>query len=139
MERVKIPPVAPQRLLVVKLAEVGDALVMLLPALRALRQGLPTTQIDVLTTGGGAAVIRGSGFYDDLILFDKHRFDKPTQLLRPANIRHALQLGWDLRSRKYDAVMLLHHLSTRFGALKYAAFCYATGASRRLGLQNGRG
>jgi ADP-heptose:LPS heptosyltransferase len=139
MERVNLPPVAPQRLLVVKLAEVGDALVMLLPALRALRQGLPTTRIDVLTTSGGAAVIRGSGFYDDLILFDKHRFDRPAQLLRPTNIWHALQFGWDLRSRHYDAVMLLHHLSTRFGALKYAAFCYATGARRRLGLHNGRG
>ncbi len=129
----------PKRLLVVKFAEIGDALLMLMPALRALREGLPETRIDVLTTGAAAAVLRGSGLYDDIILFDKHRFDTPGELLRPSNLGYGIRLGWKLHSKGYDAVMLLHHLATRFGALKYAAFCYATGAPRRLGLDNGRG
>jgi ADP-heptose:LPS heptosyltransferase len=134
--RVSAPP--PARLLAVQLAEIGNAL-LIMPALRALRDGLPQARIDVLTTGGGAAVLRGSGLCDDLIIFDKHRFDRPRDLLRPANLWRALRLGWQLRSSGYDAVVLFHHLSTRFGALKYAAFCYATGAPRRLGLDNGRG
>jgi len=133
-----VTPPAPRRLLVVQLAELGNAL-LIMPALQALRAGLPEMRLDVLTTGGGAAVLRGSGLYDELILFDKHRFDQPRDLLRPDNIWRALCLGWTLRSAGYDAVMLFHHLSTRFGALKYAAFCYATGAPRRLGLDNGRG
>jgi heptosyltransferase-2 len=76
---------------------------------------------------------------DRLIVFDKHRFDRSVQLLHPANIWRALRLGWNLRMANYDAVLLFHHLSTPQGALKYAAFCAATGAPRRLGLDNGRG
>ena len=128
----------PARLLVVKLAELGDAL-QISPALRELRRALPETRIDMLTTAGGAAVLRGLEQVDRLIIFDKHRFDRPAQLLQPANIWRALQLGWQLRTAGYDAVLLFHHLSTRQGALKYAAFCAATGAPRRLGLDNGRG
>ena len=128
----------PERLLVVKLAEIGDVL-LIMPALKALREGLPRTSIDVLTTASGAAVLGGSGLYDEIILFDKHRFDTPRDLLRPVNLWYALQLGRKLHRRRYDAVMLFHHLATRFGSLKYAAFCYATGAPRRLGLDNGRG
>jgi heptosyltransferase-2 len=129
----------PKRLLVVKLAEIGDVLLMALPALRALRAELPETRIDVLTTAAGAAVLRGSGLYDRLILLDKHRFDAPRDLLRPANALYAARFLWSLRAGGYDAVMLLHHLSTWQGTLKYAAFCAATGAPLRLGLQNGRG
>jgi heptosyltransferase-2 len=122
----------------VKLAELGDAL-QISPALRELRRGLPDTRIDVLTTAGGAAVLRGMNLADRLIIFDKHRFDRTAQLVQPANIWRALQLGRELRRAKYDAVLLFHHLSTHQGTLKYAAFCTAAGAPRRLGLDNGRG
>ena len=125
-------------MLVVKLAEIGDAL-LITPALRALRHGLPSARIDVLTTAGGAAVLRGTGLCDDVVAFDKHRFDTLAGVLRPANLWYAAGLGRQLSSAGYDAVVLFHHLSTRFGALKYAAFCYASGAPRRLGLDNGRG
>ena len=128
----------PERLLVVKLAEIGDAL-LIMPALQALRAALPATRIDVLTTAGGAAILRDSTLYDKLILFDKHRFDTPRDMVRLGSIGHALWLWRTLLAGRYDAVMLLQHLSTSFGTLKYAAFCYATGAPRRLGLDNGRG
>lgn len=131
-------PAPPARLLVVKLAELGDAL-QISPALRELRRALPDTRIDVLTTAGGAAVLRGMDLADRLIIFDKHRFDRTSQLIQPANLWRAFQLGRELRAAKYDAVMLFHHLSTAQGALKYAAFCMASGAPRRLGLDNGRG
>lgn len=129
---------APQRLLVVKFAEIGDALTIT-PALQALRMGLPHTQIDALTTGGGAAVLKRSGLCRNVLVFDKHRFDTPQQMIRPQNVLAALQLGRQLHAARYDTVLLFHHLSTRFGALKYAAFCAATAAPQRLGLDNGRG
>ncbi len=50
-----------------------------------------------------------------------------------------MRLAKQLYTTHYDTVLLFHHLSTRFGALKYAAFCAATAAPQRLGLDNGRG
>jgi heptosyltransferase-2 len=44
-----------------------------------------------------------------------------------------------LRAGRYDAVALLHHLTTTFGTAKYAALLTATGAPVRAGLDNGRG
>jgi heptosyltransferase-2 len=44
-----------------------------------------------------------------------------------------------LRRRRYDAAILLQHLTTSAGTAKYAALLAATGASRRFGLDNGRG
>ena len=54
------PPAGPAvaRLLVVKLADLGDALTAT-PALRALRQTWPDATIDVLTTPIGAAALDG--------------------------------------------------------------------------------
>jgi heptosyltransferase-2 len=44
-----------------------------------------------------------------------------------------------LRAGGWDTLVLLHHLTTPFGILKYAALSFASGARRRLGLDNGRG
>ena len=84
------PLQTPRRLLVVKFAEIGDALTIT-PALGALRTGLPETRIDALTTGGGAAVLKRSGLCDNVIVFDKHRFDTPRQMLKPTNVAAALR------------------------------------------------
>src|SRR5207248_5109657 len=44
-----------------------------------------------------------------------------------------------LRGQRWDALALLHHLTTPFGVAKYAALCLASGATRIAGLDNGRG
>jgi exopolysaccharide biosynthesis WecB/TagA/CpsF family protein len=126
------------RILVVKLADIGD-LTLATPALAALRETFPAAQIDLLTTGHSAPVVRDAGLVDTIITFDKFAYDRPTDALHPANLQAALALGFALSRRHYDAVLILHHLTTRFGALKYAALAFATGAPRRLGLDNGRG
>ncbi len=128
---------APQRILVVTLADLGDAL-LTTPALQELRRAHPLARVTVLTTPAGRAALERLTCYDELIVFDKRRFDDPRHLLRPANLRDALGLWRRLRDR-YDACVILHHLTTRFGALKYAALAAASGASRRYGLDNGRG
>lgn len=126
------------RILVVKLADIGDVLTAT-PALRALRQSLPAAHITVLATAGSAAALRNLPSIDDIILFDKFQFDRPWDAIRP----RALAGGWQflrrLRSGRYDAVLIMHHLTTRWGALKYAALALASGAPRQLGLDNGRG
>ncbi|MEP7286402.1 MAG: WecB/TagA/CpsF family glycosyltransferase [Chloroflexota bacterium] len=133
-----MPSLTLNRILAVELADIGD-LILTTPALFALRETFPSAQIDMLTTAHAAPILDGTGLVDQVILFNKFAFDRPTDLLRPANLGEALTLAQKLRSGHYDAVLIFHHLTTRFGAWKYAALAMATGAPIRAGLDNGRG
>lgn len=135
------PPTASptyQRILVVTLADLGDAL-LTTPALQALRDAQPTAHISILTTPVGAAALRDLPLYDELLIFEKQRFNSPRALLQPSSLRYGWQLWRQLRQERYNACLVLHHLTTWFGTLKYAALSLASGASQRYGLDNGRG
>ncbi len=123
-----------ERFLVVKLADLGDALTAT-PALRALRDTFPTAQIDALVTASGAAALRGLDSVDNLIVFDKAQFDRPRPM--PRAVAAALRLAARLRAGNYQRVFLLHHLFTAAGRLKYRALLAATGAPWRGGLAEG--
>jgi len=126
------------RVLVVKLADIGDVLTAT-PALRALRTSLPAAHITMLATPNSAAALRGLPYLDEIVLFDKFRYDRPWDALRPRSLAAAWGFFRSLRAGCYDSVLILHHLTTRWGALKYAALALATGARQRAGLDNGRG
>jgi ADP-heptose:LPS heptosyltransferase len=127
---------SPARILVVKLATLGDLLTTT-PALRALHTSFPSAHVGVLTTPGHAAALRGLDSYDEVITFDKYAFDRPGDALR--GVPAALEFGRELRDGAWDTLVLLHHLTTTFGVAKYAALSFASGARRRVGLDNGRG
>ncbi|MBL8130990.1 MAG: WecB/TagA/CpsF family glycosyltransferase [Anaerolineae bacterium] len=127
-----------RRILVVQLADIGD-LVLSTPALAALRAAHPTDHLALLTTRHAAPILEGAGLVDELLLFDKHAFDRLSALARPRNLAAAVRLTARLRRRRYDAIVFLHHFSTRFGALKFAALAWSAASPRRLGLENGRG
>ena len=120
-----------QRFLVIKLADLGDALTAT-PALRALRSSFPNASIDALVTRTGAAVLSGLDSVDRLICFEKSAFDRFRPMRGP--FTEALVLGLALRRTSYDRVFLLHHLFTRAGRIKYATLLAATGAPWRGGL-----
>jgi len=126
------------KILVAKLSDIGDVLTAT-PALRALRQSLPTAKIDVLLPPKSAPVLEGSPYVDEIISFDKFVFDSPLGISSPASLVNVWRLIRGLRRRQYDAVLILHHLTTRWGAIKYAFLSHACGAPKRLGLNNGRG
>ncbi len=133
------PPVLHLRsILVVKLADIGDVITST-PALRALRQTYPQARLDILVTPHSAPALTGTRLVDDIIRFDKFQFDRPADALRPASLRTAVRLAATLRRRRYDAVVILHHLTLPFGRLKYAALAFAAGARMRAGLDNGHG
>jgi ADP-heptose:LPS heptosyltransferase len=127
-----------RRILVVKLADIGDA-VLALPAIQALRAGNPSGQLDVLTTNAGANVFERSPSVDEVITLDKQRFDHVKGLISPAGLLDLASLSARLRRKRYDMVFLLHHLTTNFGTRKFHALCRVTGAPVIAGLDNGRG
>jgi ADP-heptose:LPS heptosyltransferase len=126
------------RILVVKLADIGDA-VLALPAVQALRASRPNAQIDVLTTGPGANVFHLSSAVDDILTIDKQQFDHIQGLISVSGLADLVWLTTTLRRKRYDAVIILHHLTTHFGTRKFQALVRATGASVVAGLDNGRG
>jgi heptosyltransferase-2 len=125
--------------LVIKLATLGD-LLLATPALRALRLRYPDAEIDVLTTQASATLLGESTLVNRIYTVDKYAFDTPSQLLRrPWRLLGTLPLLARLRARRYDVVLLMHHLTLRFGTLKYRAMVRAIGARHTVGLNNGRG
>ena len=125
-----------ERVLVVKLASLGD-LLTITPALRAVRASFPNAHVGVLATPTTAPLLNGLDSVDECLSFDKAAFDRPLDALLRASA--AVQLGQALRRGRWDTLILLHHLTTRFGIAKYAALARASGASVRVGLDNGRG
>ncbi len=126
------------KILVVKLSDIGDVLTVT-PALRALRQSLRDAQITILVPPHSAEVVLGSPLVDEVLTFDKLRFDAPLDALGWGALVSGIRLFGKLRRERFDAALLMHHLTTRWGALKHAVLTLATGAKRRLGLDNGRG
>ena len=124
------------RILVVKLATLGDLLTVT-PVVRALREAFPTAHVGVLATPASAVALRDLDSVDSVIPFDKVRFDRPVDALM--RLPWAASLARTLRAGRWDALVLLHHLTTPFGIAKYAALCLASGAALRVGLDNGRG
>src|SRR6266516_1587196 len=126
-------------ILVVKLATIGD-LLLATPSLRALRETYPKARIDLLVTPASAGLLDDWAVIDHVIVLDKYLFDYPQQLLKnPRNLLRLRPLWHNLRDGKYDAVLLLHHLTLFFGRLKHQILMRTTGAKWRIGLDNGHG
>jgi ADP-heptose:LPS heptosyltransferase len=130
--------IRPHRILVIKLADIGDA-VLALPAVQALRVHAPEARIDVLTTPAGASVFRLNPAVDEVIEFAKHQFDRLPRLSSRSALVAVGNLALQLRRRRYDWTVLLHHLTTSMGALKHRALVSAAGSPVVAGLDNGRG
>lgn len=127
----------PARILVVKLADIGDLLTTT-PALRALRLRFPRAEITALVTPHTAPLLAENDAVDATILFPKGMFDARWALVRPDALYRAAALSRELRSRRFDVVVLLHHLITGWGTTKYRALLAAVGSPLRIGLDTGR-
>jgi len=134
-----IPEQATSRtILVMMLGDIGDVL-LATPALRRLREAYPQATITAMTKPTTIGALRHSGLADGFLPVEKHLFDSPRALLRPSVAWGLLRFVRDLRRRRFDTVVLLHHLVTVWGTVKFALLILATGAPARAGLDNGRG
>jgi ADP-heptose:LPS heptosyltransferase len=124
-----------QRTLVVQLADLGD-LTLAAPAIQGLRDvdGADVTLLTKLSNEPLASAVGGR-----VIFADKHLYDRPGSLLRPSVMFTLVRFIMSLRRQSFDRIILLHHLTTRFGAVKFAALSILSGAHARVGLDNGRG
>jgi len=128
----------PESLLIIKLADLGDVITAT-PALRALHETYPRAAIDVLTSPTGAELLRPVTFVDRILVMDKHLLDSPLNVAQPTALTFMLRHLRQLRRRSYDVALLMHHLSTRIGALKWHALARVIRAQCVVGLDNGRG
>lgn len=131
-------PDEPRRILVVKLADLGDLLVSE-PALRSLRTAFPAAQIDVAVPPSTVPLLPLIGGRLRAVAFPKHLFDRPAAVLQPRRAALAARFAARLRLARYDTVVILHHLTTPAGTLKFRWLARATGATTVAGLDNGRG
>ena len=133
-----MPAPEPRSLLVIKLADLGDVLTAT-PALRALRHSFPCSRVDLLTSAIGAEALRHSRLADSVFVADRHLADSPAALANPRSLATTIRLFDQLRRRHYDTVLLLHHLSTPFGALKWRLVVGGLRTPTVAGLDNRRG
>ena len=124
----------PKRILIVQLADIGD-LIVSTPALDALREAHPKAHITLLTTAHAAPVVTSTNLVDEIITFDKGQFNSSRAFFKPANVRRI----FNLRGGHYNTVVFFHHFTLKLGTAKFALIALATGAKRRLGLDNGNG
>ena len=127
----------PDRILAIKLADLGDVL-NITPALRALRQTFPRARLDALVNPHTAMILQDSGLVDEVVLFPKTRFEG-LSVAKPTAWGPLARYMRMLRARNYDTVVNFHHLTTRLGRAKQRALVSATGASTVVGLDNGHG
>lgn len=111
---------APSRILVVKLCCVGDV-VMLTPALRALRNSFPSARISYLASSWVKDVVEQTGFVDEVIIFDAPFVRGIRRLLS------TLRLLLDLRRRHFDLAVIAHRRS------QFALLAFLAGVTRRVG------
>lgn len=114
------------RILVVKLADLGDGLLSV-PALAYLRAALPASgRLEALSGAAAAPAFAHGGVVDAI------------HVLPPSPVA-SMRLLCELRGRRFDALVYLHSLVTPRGALKHRALAGAVGAPLRVGLRHPAG
>jgi heptosyltransferase-2 len=127
-----------RRILAVKLGDLGDLLAVT-PALQALHAAHPSAEIDLLVPPSSAHLLEGAPYIKRILTFEKFAFDNLRGLLHPGRLLSTLSLLFRLRLSRYDGLVIFHHFTGRWGAIKFGVLSAASGASKRAGLDNGRG
>jgi heptosyltransferase-2 len=127
-----------QTILLFQFGDLGDT-ILTVPAIRAVRKRHLDARLVLLGKSTACTYLVGLGLVDEAIDVDKHVFDRPMSVADPRALAALFRLIKRLRREQASTVVVFHHLVTRWGAWKFAALTLASGARRRLGVDNGRG
>lgn len=108
-----------KNILVVETSSVGEV-VLITPAISALRAAYPKARITALVIPSTKSVIQGNPFIDEIICYDKSGLHRG--LLR------AVLFGMSLKKYKFDLVLLFHR------SFRSAVISYFTNACDRVGV-----
>ena len=97
----------PQNILIIDFGQLGDV-VLSLPALRAVRQRFVSAQISVAVGKPAGAIVKMSGYADDVIEVDRVALRDGN---KPLSILKMIRLARDVRRRRFDFVIDLHSFS----------------------------
>lgn len=112
-------PARVRRVLIVRIWALGE-FVTATPMMRALREGYPDARIELLVGNGLAPLAAGLPWLDECIVVDE------APLLRASPLAWG-RLIWQLRRRRYDIAVCLHH------SVLIAGFLWLCGVRWRVG------
>ena len=112
------------RILITKFSALGD-LVLISPALRAIRQKMEKAHISLIVSPQYASLLKGCPYIDEIILYDKNDKDK--------GIPSLIRLGRELRQRRFDMGIDFQNNKRSYWLQRIA------GASKRIGFRRGAG
>jgi heptosyltransferase-3 len=123
-----------RRLAVFKLRNIGDVL-MITPALRALRETFPAARLTGVVNSGTEAMLAGNPHLDEVLVYERHRGKNPGSLAR--RVAYELHFLRELRRRRFDLTIgftegdraawsaLFSGARHRLGAVHYSLGRYA--------------
>ena len=121
--KIKLPQTGIDKILIRGTNWIGDA-IMTLPAVASVRAAYPKSRISILAKPPVSEIYRLFSKVDEIIPYEK-KYDTPLGVF---------QLAWRLRTRKFDAAILLQN------AIEAAIIAFAAGIGVRSGFNtDGRG
>lgn len=126
-----LAPLDGGRVLVVIYGHVADTMAAV-PGLRSLRKAYPRARIEALVIEASSPVVRGCPYIDELLTWRDFQL-KGTRFARLEKSATLGALGWRIRQRGYDAVLIFHR---SFRAVRRLAA--VSGARVRAGVSDGR-
>lgn len=125
-----------RKILVVHSGGIGD-LILATPALKALRQTLPKSEIHFFGNPMSVEVLKRNQCIDKIITFDTAMIKNSLMRGNLLVLREVISLLRRLRAEQYDASIILQPQLSLLAAVRMATFCFLIAVKERIGRDTG--